>query len=388
MIPRTNLELVRARLTQFPAVALLGPRQVGKTTLAHELARIQTTVYLDLELSSDRNKLDDPVMFLSRHEDKLVVIDEIHRIPELFQALRSLIDDGRRRGLSTNRFLLLGSASIDLLKQSGESLAGRVAYIELEPFNILEVGESDGERLWSRGGFPDSFLASDDNASVIWRNSFLRTYLERDIPQLGPRIPGETLRRFWTMLAHLQGGTLNAAELARSLGVDPTTIVRYLDLLVDLLLVRRLLPFHANIGKRLVKAPRLYIRDSGITHSMLGIRNLDALLGHPVSGGSWEGFVIENLISLAPDNTTPYFYRTANGAEVDLVLDMSNGERWAIEIKRSSSPTLERGFYVASGDLKPTRSFIVYPGRETYTKGEDTQVIGLTDLATRLANLR
>ncbi len=385
MITRKKQDLVRARLAQFPAVALLGPRQVGKTTLAHELATTQTSVYLDLELSSDQDKLDDPTMFLTRHEDKLVIIDEIHRLPELFQSLRSLIDDGRRRGLNTNRFLLLGSASIELLKQSGESLAGRVAYIELEPFNILEVSES--ERLWTRGGFPDSFLGSNDNESAIWRDNFLRTYLERDIPQLGPRIPGETLRRFWTMLAHLQGSTLNAASLARGLGVDATTVVRYLDLLVDLLLVRRLIPLHANVGKRLVKSPKLYIRDSGVTHSMLGLRNLEAILGHPVVGGSWEGFVIENLIGVAPDNSTPYFYRTATGAEVDLVLDMPNGERWAIEIKRSTSPNLERGFYEARVDLEPTRSFIVYPGRETYLKRDETQVISLEGLATQLANL-
>lgn len=388
MIPRIKLDLVRARLAQFPAVALLGPRQVGKTTLAHELATTQTSVYLDLELSSDRDKLDDPTMFLTRHEDKLVIIDEIHRLPELFQSLRSLIDDGRRRGLNTNRFLLLGSASIELLKQSGESLAGRVAYIELEPFNIHEVSESQSERLWTRGGFPDSFLASNDNESAIWRDNFLRTYLERDIPQLGPRIPSETLRRFWTMLAHLQGSTLNAASLARGLGVDATTVVRYLDLLVDLLLVRRLIPLHANVGKRLVKSPKLYIRDSGVTHAMLGLRNLDAILGHPVVGGSWEGFVIENLIGLAPDNTTPYFYRTASGAEVDLILDVPNGERWAIEIKRSTSPKLERGFFEARADLEPTRSFIVYPGNETYLKSDETWVITLAELTTQISNLQ
>lgn len=388
MIYRKKLDLVRARLAQFPAVVLLGPRQVGKTTLAHELATTQTSVYLDLELSSDRDKLDDPTLFLTRHEDKLVIIDEIHRLPELFQSLRSLIDDGRRRGLNTNRFLLLGSASIELLKQSGESLAGRVAYIELEPFNIQEVSESQSERLWTRGGFPDSFLASNDNESAIWRDSFLRTYLERDIPQLGPRIPGETLRRFWTMLAHLQGSTLNAASLARGLGVDATTVVRYLDLLVDLLLVRRLIPLHENVGKRLVKSPKVYIRDSGITHSMLGLRDLDTILGHPVVGGSWEGFVIENLIGLAPDNTTPYFYRTAFGAEVDLILDVPNGERWAIEIKRSTSPKLERGFYEARVDLEPTRSFIVYPGNETYLKSDETCVITLAELTTQISNLQ
>ena len=387
MILRNKQDLVRARLAQFPAVALLGPRQVGKTTLALELAATQTSVYLDLELSADRDKLDDPTMFLSAHEDKLVIIDEIHRLPELFQSLRSLIDDGRRRGLNANRFLLLGSASIELLKQSGESLAGRVAYIELEPFNIKEVGESESQKLWVRGGFPDSFLATDDDESAIWRDNFLRTYLERDIPQLGPRIPAETLRRFWTMLAHLQGNTLNAASLARGLGVDGTTVVRYLDLLVDLLLVRRLVPLHANVGKRLVKSPKLYIRDSGVTHSMLGLRNRDAILGHPVVGGSWEGFVIENLIGLAPDNTTPYFYRTATGVEVDLVLDLPNGERWAIEIKRSTSPKLERGFYEAKVDLDPTRSFIVYPGSETYPKGDQTRVISPDGLATLLTSL-
>ncbi len=255
MIPRQKSQRVCARLDQFPAVALLGPRQTGKTTLARLVAEERASTYIDLENAADREKLADAALYLSGHAEELVILDEVQRAPELFQTLRGLIDK-ERRNIRAGRFLLLGSASIDLLRQSGESLAGRIAYVELEPFNVLEVGDDVSETLWVRGGFPDSFLAGSEEASVVWRENFIRTYLERDIPQLGPRVPAETLRRFWTMLAHRQGGVLNAAQLARSLAVDGKTIARYLDLLVDLLLVRRLPPFHANVGKRLVKSRR------------------------------------------------------------------------------------------------------------------------------------
>ena len=237
MITRQKSQLVRARLDQFPAVALVGPRQAGKTTLAELVAEERSSVYLDLEDRADREKLTDAALYLSGHEDKLVVLDEVQRVPELFQTLRGLIDSGRRRDIRAGRFLLLGSASIELLRQSGESLAGRIAHVELGPFNVLEVDGDAHEKLWIRGGFPDSFLAGSDEASTVWRESFVRTYLERDIPQLGPRVPAETLRRFWTMLAHVQGDTLNAAQIARGLAVDGKTVARYLDLLVDLLLV-------------------------------------------------------------------------------------------------------------------------------------------------------
>ena len=385
MIPRQKSQIVRSRLDQFPAVALLGPRQAGKTTLAMTVAEERPSVYLDLESVADREKLADAALYLSEHEDRLVILDEVQRTPELFQTLRSLIDKGRRRGIRTGRFLLLGPASIDLLKQSGESLAGRIAHVELEPFDVLEVDRDAREKLWIRGGFPESFLAPDDGASVIWRENFIRTYLERDIPQLGPRVPAETLRRFWTMLAHVQGGTLNTAQLARGLGVDGKTVARYLDLLVDLLLVRRLPPRHADVGKRLVKSPKVYVRDSGIVHALLGLDDRDAVLGHPVAGGSWEGFVLENLLRAAPERAKASFYRTAAGAEIDLVLEMPGGRLWAIEIKRGLAPKLDRGFHHAREDLDPERSFVVHSGDDRYPKGNGIEVIGLGELAMLLA---
>ena len=385
MIPRQKSQLVCARLDQLPAVALLGPRQTGKTTLAGLIAQERASIYLDLEDPADRAKLSDAALYLSGHEQELVILDEVQRAPELFQTLRGLIDKGRRRDIRAGQFLLLGSASIDLLKQSGESLAGRIAYVELGPFNVLEVEGDAREKLWVRGGFPDSFLGESDEASAVWRENFVRTYLERDIPQLGPRVPAETLRRFWTMLAHMQGGMVNAAQLARGLAVDGKTVGRYLDLLVDLLLVRRLPPFHANVGKRLVKSPKVYVRDSGIVHTLLGLDDRDAVLGHPVAGGSWEGFVMENLLGAAPDRVKPWFYRTAAGAEIDLLLQMPGGALWAVEIKRGLAPRLDKGFHHARQDLDPERSFVVYSGIERYPKSEDVEVIGLGELATLLA---
>ena len=385
MIPRHESQTVLARLDQFPAVALLGPRQVGKTTLAESIAEERPSVYLDLEAAADREKLADPALYLSDHEDKLVVLDEVHRMPALFEALRGLIDRGRRRKKKPGRFLLLGSASIDLLKQSGETLAGRIGYVELRPFNMLEVDAAAPDRLWIRGGFPDSFLANSDQGSAVWRQNFIRTYLERDIPQLGPRVPAETLRRFWTMLAHAQSGTLNAAQLARALGVDGKTVARYLDLLVDLLLVRRLPSYHANVGKRLVKSPKVYVRDSGIVHTLLGLDDREAVLGHPIAGGSWEGYVVENLLAAAPERTDAFFYRTAAGAEIDLVLKMTGGKLWAIEIKRGLAAKTGKGFHHAREDLKPERSFVVYSGEERYQKAEGVEAIGLRELAAILA---
>ncbi len=335
----------------WAAVALLGPRQVGKTTLAHAVAEQTEALYLDLEAREDREKLTDPALFLRAYEDRLVILDEIHRVPELFQALRGLIDQGRRRGRRHGRFLMLGSASIDLLRQSGESLVGRIAYVEMGPLDVLEAGQKEADRqaLWLRGGFPDSFLARSDAESLMWREDFIRTYLERDVPQFAPRKPAETLERFWTMLAHSQGTLLNASRLAAGLAVTMPTVVRYIDLLVDLLLVRRLPPFHANTGKRLVKSPKTYVRDSGILHALLGIEDHNALAGHPVVGASWEGFVLENLLAVAPARTQASFYRTSAGAEIDLVLDLPKGERWAIEVKRGLLPKLEKGCHRSSG---------------------------------------
>ena len=383
-----------SRLLQFklsdaiaysPAVALLGPRQVGKTTLALEVGKIYQALYLDLESEQDRAKLAQPELYLADHQDKLVILDEIHRAPNLFPVLRGLIDQGRRNGRKASQYLLLGSASLDLLKQSGETLAGRIAYMELAPFNVLETLKISSDVLWVRGGFPESLLAADAARSLRWRQDFIRTYLERDIPQFGPRIAAETLRRFWGMLAHHQGGLLNTAQFARNLGVDAKTAASYLDLLVDLLLVRRLPPWHANIGKRLVKSPKVYVRDSGLVHALLNIPDKETLLAHPVVGQSWECFVIENLLAVAPAGVQGYFYRSSGGAEIDLLLSWPDDTFWAIEIKRSLTPKVERGFYSACADLMPVKKFIVYPGVERYRIASDIEAISLTALAVEIS---
>jgi len=274
---------------------------------------------------------------------------------------------------------------MDLLRQTGESLAGRIAYVDLPPLGVLEVNVDEKEKLWVRGGFPDSFLAETDQHSMTWRDNFIKTYLERDIPDLGPRIPAETLHRFWTMLAHSQGSVLNAAQLARSLAVDGKTIARYLDLMVDLLLVRRLQPFYANVKKRLVKSPKVYVRDSGVVHALLGIPDREALFGHPIVGSSWEGFVIDNLLSVTPDGTLPSFYRTSEGAEIDLILEFPGlSEKWAIEIKSGSAPKPTKGFYNAIEDIEPDKSFVVYAGDERYPISEGVDAIGLSEMAQML----
>ncbi len=386
MIPRRLLPDVTSALAEVPAVALLGPRQAGKTTLALAVARGRPAIYLDLESEADRAKLAEPELYLSQHEDKLVILDEIHRAPQVFQSLRGLIDAGRRRGSGTGRFLVLGSASMDLLKQSSESLAGRIRYLELSPLDAGEVGPERLDALWLRGGFPESLLAASDAASLRWRTDFIRTYLERDIPQLGPRIPAETLRRFWTMLAHQQGGLLNAAALARALAVDGKTVAAYLDLLVDLLLVRRLAPWHGNVKKRLVKSPKVYVRDSGLAHALLGLGDTEALLGHPVAGGSWEGLAIESLIAAAPTSTESYFFRTSTGAEIDLLLKLPGHRKpWAIEVKRGLAPKLERGFHLACDVVRPERRLVVYGGVERFPLGEGAEAISLIGLAEELS---
>ena len=308
-------------------------------------------------------------------------------MPGLFQALRGIIDERVLAGQTAGHFLLLGSASIDLLRQSSETLAGRIAYLELSPFDVLEIDKTQEQALWVRGGFPRSFLAENDAANVRWRDNFITTYLERDIPQLGPRIAATTLRRFWTMLAHSQGSVLNAADLARSLAVDGKTVAKYLDLMVDLLLVRRLPPYHASVKKRLVKSPKTYVRDSGLVHSLLRIENIDQLLGHPVAGASWEGHVIETLLRAAPSTCEASFYRTATKVEIDLVLALPGNRLWAIEIKRGSSAKVEKSFHIALNDLKPEKAFVVYSGNERYPKGEGIEAIGLRDMAQALADL-
>ncbi len=367
-------------------MVLTGPRQVGKTTLALAVAEGHDAVYLDLESEADRARLAEPELYFADHADELVILDEIQRAPGIFEALRGTIDRGRREDKGTGRFLLLGSAAVELLAQSGETLAGRVAFTELAPLDVTEVGGDDLDKLWVRGGFPESFLAKGDAASLRWRRDFIRTYLERDIPQLGPRIPAETLRRLWTMLAHQQGGLLNAAQIARGLGVSGVTVGHYLDLMVDLLLVRRLPPRLANVGKRMVRSPKVYVRDSGLAHALLGLADKEAVLGHPVAGGSWEGLVIENLIAVAGDRAEASFYRTSGGAEIDLVLTWADGREWAIEVKRSLAPKLERGLRSALEDLRPQRTFIVYPGEERFRLGDGVEAIDLATLCAEVAS--
>ena len=385
MFSRRLLPQLTKELQHAPAVALLGPRQSGKTTLALEVAKTLPSIYLDLESERDRAKLAQAELYLTDHLDKLVILDEVHRAPGLFPVLRGLIDQARRNGKRAGQYLLLGSASLDLLQQAGETLAGRIAYLELGPLDVLEIGAETPDTLWLRGGFPESLTAPSDARSLRWRQNFIRSYLERDVPQFGPRIAADTLRRFWTMLAHQQSGMLNMAQLARNMGVDVKTIQSYIDLLCSLLLVRRLPPWHSNIGKRLVKTPKMYLRDSGLVHALLDIERKETLLSHPVLGASWEGFCIENLLCCAPANVQGYFYRTSAGAEIDLLLVWPGGELWAIEIKRSLTPKLERGFHIACEDLAPSRKLVVYPGQETFPLHADIQAVPLAALCLEVA---
>ncbi|WP_159811109.1 ATP-binding protein [Litoreibacter roseus] len=386
MIERSHRQKVEEALDAQAGVVLLGPRQVGKTTLAQDIAESRDAVYLDMERVADRQILEEPDLYLDEQMGRLVVIDEIQLMPDLFKTLRGQVDRRRRAGHRTGQFLLLGSASNTLLHQSAESLAGRVSYHELTPFLISEVSVDEMSTLWLRGGFPDSFLAKTDRASLSWREDFIRTYLERDIPSFALRIPAETLRRFWTMLAHEQGGLLNAAKLAGNLGVSGQSVARYLDLLVDLMLVRRLPPWHANAGKRLVKSPKIYIRDSGMAHALLGIESAEALLGHPVIGGSWEGFCIENLIAAAPRGTEASFYRSSAGAEIDLLLKLPGGPLWAIEIKRTTSPKVTRGFHMAAQELRATERILVYAGEREVPGSNGLRAMSLKDAIERLVS--
>ena len=381
MIERDRKAELDRLLDRNPAVVLTGPRQVGKTTLARRIARERSAVYLDLERPRDLARIADIERYCALNDDKLLILDEVHRAPGLFGPLRSIIDERRQAGRRTGHFLFLGSASIDLMRQSGETLAGRVAYCELHPLNVHEAGGGDPFRLWHRGGFPESFLAETDAHGFEWRLDFIRSYLERDVPALGPRIPAETLRRFWTMLAHNQGQTFNAASLAGGLAVKGVTVSRYLDLMVDLLLVRRLAPWTSNLGRRLVKAPKTYVRDSGVCHALLGIETLDQLLGHPVVGGSWEGFVIENIVGGLPRHASWGYYRTAGGAEIDLVIDLGAGELWAVEIKRSTAPSVSKGFHSACQDLQPKRKLVVHAGDESFPLAGDVEVVPLARVA-------
>lgn len=388
MISRRLEADIRSRLGSFPAVVLLGPRQVGKTTLARKIVADWPggSIYLDLERPADRRRLEDADAYLREQRGKLVVIDEIQRAPGLFEILRGIIDDRRSLGERHGHFLLLGSAALELMRQASETLAGRVAYLDLVPLTLDEsLGAGIGaDALWLRGGFPESLLASGDSASLDWRRDFIRSYLERDVPMFAPRLPAETIGRMWTMLAHLQGAPLNQARLAASLGVSAPAVGRYVDLLVDLKLVRRLPPWSGNLGKRLVKAPKLYIRDSGLVHALLELETRADVIGHPVAGQSWEGMVVENLVEAAGARRGACFFRTADGAEIDLVLERGGKPEIAVEIKRSSAPSPDRGFAVACDDLGIAERYLVYPGEESFSLRHGARAIGLAGLMARL----
>jgi len=379
MIVRSIIDNLNQDLSNMPAVALLGARQVGKTTLAKVIANDHEAIYLDLEAPEDLLKLSDPRSFLSNHNDKLIILDEIQRAPDLFKTLRGIIDNNRQQGHRSGQFLLLGSASTDLLRQSSESLAGRIRYIEMGGLNVMEAGKqkSDLQNLWLRGGFPDSYLARDNDEAMDWLEDLIRTYLERDVAQMGFRVPATRLRRLWTMLAHLQGEPVNYSRLGGNLEIDSKTVSHYIDILTDLLLIRRLEPWFVNIKKRLIKSPRFYIRDSGIHHRLLGIGNHDALLSNPVLGKSWEGFVIENIHSVLPRRAEAYYYRTAAGAEIDLIIKMPSSETWAVEIKYGLAPKLAKHFYQTCKDVDATKKYVIYGGDDEFPIPHDVTVISL-----------
>ena len=376
--------LVERRLASSPAVVLLGPRQVGKTTLARAIAAPRSgALTMDLERESDRAALQRPELFFAAHRQQFLVLDEVQFMPHLFSALRPEIDADRRAG----RFLLLGSASGDLLRQSGESLAGTASYLELTPLLAAELGTADLadlQSLWLRGGFPLSFLARDEEASYAWRQDFVRTFLQRDLPDMGVRIPADSLRRFWQMLAHLQGALFNASQLGLSLGgASHSTATRYLSVLIDAMMVRRLQPHLANVGKRLVKASKVYLRDSGVLHALLAISSLRDLQGHPIAGASWEGFVLEQVAAALPSDAQLSFYRTAAGAELDLVIELG-ARKIAVEIKFSSAPKPTRGFWQALDDLQIDRAYVIAPVSRRYFLAERVEVIPLADVASVL----
>lgn len=387
MIDRLLYSTLEELMPDFPAIGILGSRQVGKTTLAQRLAEHfgGVSIYLDLESPSDRSKLVEAEQYFDMHAGELIILDEIQRMPDLFPLLRGVIDRRRKKGLRSCQFLILGSASLELIRQSSESLAGRIAYEELSGFTILEVGDQGNnlEKLWLRGGFPDSFLASSDRASMTWRKNFITTYLERDIPQIAQFMPSNRLRRLWTMLAHEQGQLINFSKFGASLDLSSPTVKSYVELLEDLLLIRSIRPWVSNVGKRLVKSPKIYIRDSGLTHTLLQLTTLDDLLAHPVAGFSWEGMVIEQILAVLPKNADFGFYRTSAGAELDLVLQLGS-QLWAIEIKRTLKPKLSKGFLIASEDVKATHRFFVYAGKEQFPMGGNTIAIGVADLMNKL----
>ena len=386
MIERWITKQLEKNINRNPAVALLGARQVGKTTLAKSVAQDMPSIYLDLESPKDLAKLNDPTTFLELNNDKIIILDEIQRAPDLFMVLRGLIDQNRQAGRKVAQFLILGSASMDLLRQSSESLAGRISYVEMTGLNVREIGDSrkNIRTLWRRGGFPDSYLAEDDETSIDWLENLIKTYLERDVPQMGFQVPAARLRRLWIMLAHLQGETVNYSKLAANLEIDGKTVTHYIDILTDLLLMRRIEPWHVNVKKRLIKSPRYYVRDSGILHRLLGIADDDALLSNPILGKSWEGFVVENIHSTLPRFAETYFYRTAAGAEIDLVIKMPNAEIWAVEIKYGVAPKIGKHYSKTCDDIGATHKFVVYGGDDEFPIGDNVWMVSLPKIIERL----
>ncbi len=373
--PRHLEDSIRKYQQIFPIIAILGPRQCGKSTLIKQLfSPEKNSIYLDLQNLEDLNKLNDPRLFFNSNAQKIICLDEIQLIPELFSVLRSVVDENRQNG----RFILLGSASRELVQQSSESLAGRIGYLSLTSFQINELPTIDQQTCWNRGGFPDSVLAENDEFSAIWRENFIKTYVERDLPQLGFQIQALQLRRFLTMCAHNQGQILNLSKLGSSMNLTHPTIRKYIDIFEQTFIVRSLPPFGINVKKRLVKSPKIYVRDSGLLHQLLGIKNMDALFSHPVFGSSWEGFVIEQILSAI--DVPAYFYRTATGDEMDLVLDI-HGKIIAIECKASVAPQVTKGFYKAIDVLKPVKTFIVAPIETTmYALQENIFVASIKDV--------
>lgn len=379
MIIRELQKSIQQSIKEFPITGILGSRQVGKTTLAKAIKEClaKRMIYIDLELPSDRDKLRDPELYLRQFPDDVVIIDEIQRMPELFPLMRALVDQGVKKG----RFLILGSASPELIRHASESLAGRIVYHELAPLNLRETGYESLTKLWLRGGYPESFLAGNDERSFAWREAYIRTYLEMDIPRLGIQIPSLQLRRFWSMIAHSHGQLWNASKLAGSLGLSAPTIRRYLDILSETFIARQIQPYYANIKKRLVKSPKVYIRDSGLLHTLLKIMTLDDLQSHPLLGSSWEGFIMEQIISALPGRRDIYFYRTSAGAELDLLFFNKRNKPVAIEIKYSLSPGISKGFRNAFEDLSCAKGFIVYPGEESYPLAEKIFTLPAKNLA-------
>lgn len=378
-LKRMITETVQKRLQTNPAVALLGARQVGKSTLAELILKgIPKSLYLDLERPTDLNKLTDPEAFFEQFKNHLIVLDEIQRIPEIFPVLRGIIDRNKRN----QQFLILGSASRDLIKQSSESLAGRVSYMEVTPFTKMELPSSDFRRHWLRGGYPRSNLAADEEESIQWREDYVRTFLERDIPQLGFRIPANTLGRFWRMLAHSHGQILNASKLGDSMGVSSHTIRSYIDLLEQTFVLRVLQPYSSNVKKRLVKSPKIYLRDSGILHSLLNIEQMEDLFAHPAYGASFEGYVIENILA-QQHRWQSAFYRTSNGAEIDLILT-KGPRKIAVEIKSSSTPNVKQSFWNSLEDVAPEEAVIIAPVEDAYPIANNVTIMPLEHFILKL----